>query len=104
MKRIYLCGAMTGMHEFNRSAFDDAEQALRSLGYDVFNPANNGLPVKNTLWETHMKRDIKALMDCDAVCVLPGASYSRGARMEIDLALQLGIRPVRSLHDWTGEL
>lgn len=102
MKRIYISGPMTGLHDCNRQAFDDAESALRGAGFDVFNPAKNGLPQTNTLWETHMRRDIAALMECDAVAVLPGAQLSRGARLEIDLALHLGITPVRKFEDWIG--
>lgn len=102
MKKIFISGPMTGLFDFNRQAFDDAEAALRGAGYDVFNPANNGLPKENTLWETHMRRDIAALMECDAVAVLPGSEYSRGARMEVAMALELGITPVRRFEDWIG--
>ena len=102
-RRIYLSGPMTGLHECNRQAFNDAEQALRSVGFDVFNPVNNGLPRENTLWETHMRADIAQLMECDCVAVLPGAQHSRGSRLEIDLALQLGITPVRDLDVWLGK-
>lgn len=102
MKRIFLSGPMTGLREWNQEAFNDAEAILRKLGYDVFNPVNNGLPKENTLWETHMRKDICELMQCDAVAVLPGARYSRGSRMEVELALQLGITPVRDFEDWIG--
>lgn len=102
MKRIYISGPMTGLYDCNRQAFNDAEAALRSKGFDVFNPVNNGLPRENVLWETHMRRDIAALMECDAVAVLPGSQHSRGSRMEIYLALELGITPVRNFEDWIG--
>lgn len=35
--------------------------------------------------------------------VLPGAHYSRGAKIEIELAMQLKIQPVRALHYWLGD-
>lgn len=39
-KRLYLCGPITGMPNYNRDAFNDAESALRSAGFDVFNPVH----------------------------------------------------------------
>jgi nucleoside 2-deoxyribosyltransferase len=98
-KRLYLCGPMTGIQDYNREAFNDAESALRSAGFDVFNPVSNGLPV-DALWEQHMRVDIAAMMQCDALAVLPGAHFSKGAKLEIELAVQLKIQPVRALHYW----
>ena len=101
-KRLYLCGPITGMPNRNRDAFNDAESALRSAGFDVFNPVCNGLPV-DAPWEQHMRTDIIQMMQCDALAVLPGAHYSRGAKIEIELAMQLKIQPVRALHYWLGD-
>lgn len=42
-------------------------------------------------------------MRCDALAVLPGAHYSRGARLEMDLAMQLKIQPVWALDYWMGD-
>lgn len=39
MKKVYIAGPMSGIPEFNFPAFYEAEEYLRSLGYDVFNPA-----------------------------------------------------------------
>lgn len=100
--RIYLCGPMTGLADFNRAAFIEADVALRARGYDVFNPAtDNGVP-RNAPWESHMRADIAQLMTCDAMAVLPGTQFSRGSRIEIDLALALGIRPVAGIDEWLG--
>lgn len=93
---------MTGIRDFNRDAFNDAESALRSAGFEVFNPTKNGMPVDSP-WEMHMRTDIIQMMQCDALAVLPGAHYSRGAKIEIELAMQLKIQPVRALHYWLGD-
>ena len=42
------------------------EVKLRGRGYDVFNPLDNGLTHEASTYE-HMKADIKALLDCDAI-------------------------------------
>lgn len=101
-KRLYLCGPITGLPNHNREAFNDAESALLSAGFDVFNPTKNGVPV-DAPWEQHMRADIAQMMACDGLAVLPGAHYSRGARIEMDLAAQLGIQPMRALHYWLGD-
>lgn len=93
---------MTGIRDFNRDAFNDAESALRSAGFEVFNPTKNGMPVDSP-WEMHMRTDIIQMMQCDALAVLPGAHYSRRAKIEIELAMQLKIQPVRALHYWLGD-
>lgn len=98
-KRLYLCGPITGMPNYNRDAFNDAESALRSAGFEVFNPVKNGLPV-DAPWEQHMRTDIAQMMVCDALAVLPGAHYSHGASIEIALARQLKIQPIRALEYW----
>ncbi len=101
-KKLYLCGPMTGIHNFNRDAFNDAESALRSAGFDVFNPTKNGMP-EDAPWEMHMRADIAQMMACDGLAVLPCAHYSHGASIEIALARQLKIQPIRALEFWLGD-
>lgn len=87
---LYLCGPMSGLPDFNYPAFHLAAARLRALGYQVTNPAENGLP-KDAPWTQHMRADIKALVECDGLALLPGHEHSKGARVEIELALNLGI-------------
>lgn len=91
--RVYISGPITDMPDCNRSAFADAENKLRALGYDPVNPLHNGLP-PDAAWARHMKADIKLLMDCDALVWLDGWDKSRGARIEIKLADGLGMPAV----------
>lgn len=87
---IYISGPMTGIPDENRPAFNEVAQALRTAGHDVFNPAENGLPATAT-WAQHMRADITALMDCDSILLLPGWQYSKGATLELVIALDLGM-------------
>jgi nucleoside 2-deoxyribosyltransferase len=99
---LYLCGPMTGIPDYNRPAFSEAERALTAAGYKVVNPASNGLPA-DSAWLAHMRRDIANLVtQADAVATLPGSRKSRGAAVEITLALGLGI-PVWPVWYWLSK-
>lgn len=98
--RIYISGPMTGLPDLNFPAFNNAAEQLRSLGHEVFNPAekqeeNN----PDMTWLDYMRLDIKILMDCDAVAYLPGSEKSRGAKIEMELARALGL-PVQAYARW----
>lgn len=95
---LYLCGPVTGLPDFNRPAFSQAAQALRESGYDVFNPVENGKPT-DAPWSEHMRADIKGLMDCRAMAVLPGTAHSKGASLEIHIATELNM-PIASVNAW----
>lgn len=90
MKRIYLSGPMTGLPDLNFPAFHAEALRLRDLGHEVVNPAElNTDPT--TGWHECLRADIKALLDCDAICMLPGWEQSAGAHLEMHVAHRLGI-------------
>lgn len=88
--RIYISGPISGFKDNNRSAFIDAEAQLRAAGHEVFNPIDNGLP-DDSDWSTHMRADIKALMECQTIYVLKNWHISKGASLELHIAKQLGM-------------
>jgi hypothetical protein len=90
MKKIYISGPMTGIPQYNFPAFDKAEEALRHMGLDVYNPASKGV-IEGYEWKDYLKIDIPELFKCDAVAVLHGWEHSRGACFEIFNAQQVGI-------------
>lgn len=89
-KHLYISGPMSGLPEFNEAAFNEAARLLRAAGYQVTNPAEKALP-HNASWQQHMREDIKLMMDCDGLAILPGWQHSRGANAEINLAHALGL-------------
>lgn len=81
---------MTGLPEFNYPAFHAAAERLRSLGYEVENPAENSEPHCGS-WLGYMRMALRQLALCDGVALLPSWQSSRGARIEQQLATQLGL-------------
>lgn len=89
-KRIYICGPMTGLPEFNYPAFNAEAERLRGLGYHVENPAENEHPADQT-WAGYMRAALRQMLTCDAVAVLDGWAASKGAKLELDVAESVGI-------------
>ena len=100
--KAYISGPMSNLPEFNYPAFHAAAAQLRSEGLEVVNPAELTEPAEHLEWHHYMRADIKALMDCDVVYVLDGWHESKGARIEVNLAYDLGMK-VYSFH-WRDEI
>jgi len=92
---LYLAGPMSGLPAYNSPAFDAAAVRLRAAGFEVLNPAENKAP-EGAEWVDWMRLAIGQLVRAGGVAILPGASGSRGARLEMKLAGDLGMkcRPV----------
>lgn len=88
--KVYVAGPMTGYPDFNFPAFADASARLRALGYEVVSPAEVCAD-QNMAWIDCMRADIRELVLCDAVAVLPGWEKSRGATLEVHIAQKLGL-------------
>ena len=88
-KRIkcYLCGKITNNPSY-KTDFEQAEQEVLALGYTPVNPVV--FPhKKDSTWEEYLRQDIKLLMNCEAVYLLRDSHSSKGAMLEMDLALAL---------------
>ncbi|WP_246541602.1 DUF4406 domain-containing protein [Pseudomonas rustica] len=95
--RLYLAGPMTGIEDFNYPAFNAMAERLRAAGYDVENPADHGT-VDGADWADYMAYDLTRLGLCGQVAVLPGWENSKGARLEVHIARELGM-PLVNAHD-----
>lgn len=96
--RLYISGKMTGEPNNNFPAFNKAASQLRDLGYEVFNPAENG----EGEWHELLKKDIPEVCKSDALVLLPGWINSPGAQFEFDVARRLKI-PVYFIEDFVAE-
>lgn len=99
MFRYYLSGPMTGLPEFNYPAFNDAAAILRAEGITVINPAENFHGAMDLPREQYMKRDVELLLDCHAIVMLKGWEKSAGARLELEIAKQIGLNAYRLTDD-----
>ena len=90
-KRLYLAGPMSGVPGHNFPLFHRVAGVLRARGFEVFNPAENkdgGVPQTRAYY---MRLDIPALLECEGVVLLPGWRQSRGASLEVWLAIDLDL-------------
>jgi hypothetical protein len=91
--KIYISGPITGLDtEQAKSNFQQAEDYLRSIGcHQVINPMKIHPENNAYTWHQYMRADLKALMDCDAIFMLPNWDQSRGAKIEKRLAEDIEI-------------
>ncbi|WP_426783097.1 DUF4406 domain-containing protein [Pseudomonas atacamensis] len=97
INRVYLAGPMTGFEDFNFPAFNKMAAELRARGHVVENPAEHGV-VDGADWADYMAYDLTRLGLCGQVAVLPGWENSKGARLEVHIARELGMKVVNA-HD-----
>jgi hypothetical protein len=96
--KIYITGKVTGepIAECTMK-FGMAQKAIEDLGHEAINP----LSVVNdwhTTWKAAMRKCIAALMEADAIYLLPCSKHSKGAKMEMELAAALSIPMYTTLH------
>jgi Domain of unknown function (DUF4406) len=100
-KNIYIAGAISGLDPKDvQIKFERAEQDIRATGCEPFNPYRQigCLPeFEGASWEQLMRICIVALMGCDGVWLCHDWASSRGAVIERELALKVGI-PVMYPH------
>lgn len=88
--RCYIAGPMTGYPELNFPRFHAEAARYRALGWHIVNPAEiNADPTAK--WLNCMREDLKQLVDCDSILMLPGWEKSRGATLEHHVATALGM-------------
>lgn len=89
--KIYISGPISGRpsEEVNLE-FNLAEKQLSQRYPDstIVNPINL-CPVASN-WKEAMRIDLKALLDCDCIALLPGWEKSKGAKLEFLVATNLG--------------
>lgn len=87
---------MSGIAEHNYPAFDAACLLLREFEWDIVSPheehiwvgARDATPEE---WRQLLRSDLKLLMDCQGIILLPGWSRSKGAQLEFHVAKELGL-------------
>lgn len=100
--KVYIAGPMQGRKMNNFQAFAQAAAYLRSIGYEVVNPAESdmaegidptrSLDDQGILRETVLRRDFQSLLECDRIWKLQGWECSEGAQAESLIARLSGIK------------
>lgn len=83
----YISGPITGYKDFNRPAFRKAKEHL--LYYDIFpiDPHDVSEYKPDKTFTDYMLDDLMALLICDYIYLLPGWWHSKGAWLELIVAL-----------------
>lgn len=92
---IYIAGPMAGLPELNYPAFYKAEKELMKAGWRVVNPArfdavfnvyNEGIEGK--MLDAVCESERAVIPFLDAIYLLKGWQESKGARLELQVALE----------------
>lgn len=99
--RIYLSGPMKGYPDSNFPAFHAAALELRERGYEVVNPAeidsgtdhpgSEDAPGWEAFYNSCLRADLRAMMDCQAIALMRGWEKSNGANLELHIAHRVGM-------------
>lgn len=99
--KLYIAGPMTGLPQLNFPSFIDAAKQLREAGYEVISPAEECPNEEGDAmdWKTAMKIVLHAVIDVDGIATLLNWQLSKGAKLEIHIANELGM-PVKTVAEW----
>ena len=92
-QKIYISGKITGLKPVvAKQNFKTIENQIKKEGNIAVNPFNVLPFEEHYTWRDYMKADIKALVECDAIYMLPDYKDSKGALLELEIAKGLGMR------------
>ena len=112
--RVYIAGPMTGKEQFNFAAFDEAKRVIewagivavspadmdRARGFDALKIGDGPVSWDDPVWALNImgitQRELmgeccRAVLECDAIYLLPGWEKSKGAQMEYAVAMAAGL-------------
>lgn len=105
---LYVAGPMSGHNDLNFPTFRRITQVLRTDGHRVMPPHevdHQGFLGSHPSYtfRDYLRDDIKkALIACNALCLIPGWPYSRGAMAELHVASSMGYEIFMWVDDLQG--
>jgi nucleoside 2-deoxyribosyltransferase len=98
MRKIYIAGKITGLDKEQINAnFRIAKLQCIAMGFMPVCPLELEHNHEKT-WSAYMKEDMAAMLQCDAVYAQVNWSYSKGATIEINTALSIGMKVIHQKH------
>ena len=92
-RTAYVAGKITGLPKTQvKEKFNMITSELTGMGYNVVKPI--AVNDDSKTWDDAVRGDIKKMLECDEVHLLPDWQDSRGAQLERDIALRLGIQVI----------
>lgn len=99
--RVYISGSVSSDSDY-REKFSSAERYLKSKGYSVVNPVKGEKEGKP--WVYYIIKDIRKLLRCNTIYLLPDWGESKGAKLEQLIANALEMKMIsgswRDLSDY----
>lgn len=87
--KVHISGPITNNPHYI-SDFLRAEYWLKKIGNEPLSPVGDEKP--EYTWKDYMRRDIKLLIEADAIYMLKGWRRSKGARLERKIAKGLDLK------------
>jgi hypothetical protein len=92
-RTAYVAGKITGLPKAQvKDKFNMIATQLAGMGYQVVKPV--AVTDDTQTWDDAVRSDIKKMLECDEVHLLPDWQESKGAQLERDIALRLGMEVV----------
>lgn len=103
--KLYLSGAIQSLNVVDaKTLFRKTKIELESLGFKVINPfhvlpdcqskcnlSKFQILDSGHTWQCYLKYDIREMLSCDGIYLLPNWQQSHGARLEFHIAASVGM-------------
>ena len=92
-RTAYIAGKITGLPKgYVKDKFNFFANRLTRMGYNVVKPA--AVTDDTQPWDEAVGSDVKKMLQCDEVHLLPDWQESRWAQFERDVAVRFGLQVV----------
>lgn len=91
-KKTYISGKITGLPLSEaRELFNQASEFVKTMGLIPVNPMDLSPFIEGKTWSEYMLEDIKLLLGCENIFMIPNWRESKGARIEHAIAEELNL-------------